>query len=388
MTSAPDDGLRAQFERLVSLTTPYPHKGASLDRSRVILGGVDLTFEGDAYDLLQLLTYQLLNQARAGGHPDRSTVQGWLAYTCRLALDRGIEEGFVELTRLASEPLQRWTVLKSVRGHFASLPLRVGRCVVYATLDSIPQVRNDADFGEMLAKETPPPVLVTEVVARDKDSAVLLAGEQFDEARSVLYLAAEVVLEPRKASIALDEHGNATTSSAALEQLVLTSLAGGPRLVPGYQGLESAASKEPLERNDWETRVLAAARWHRRAALRRWPSEQIASAMSALECLFVGRQDTPGNKSSTLAEHVFALSLIDGMTEPQTEEWIVRLYRRRNDPLHEGRWLVDDIDAGRLVRLTTRSVRWASLHLDQDHEHLDPRRACTSQDEALSMRRR
>lgn len=380
----PADDVRRLFERLVALATPYPELGRTLERRHAIFGGANLTFEGEAYDVFQQLTLDLVDHGLAGGGPNDSTVKGWLAYTCRVGLDQGAEAGFAELTRLLEEPLRNWVVLESIRGHFAEMPLRVGRCVIYATLESVPQVGAESNFGEMLSMDTPPPVFATEVLARDTDSALVRAKDQFAESRAILHLAAELALERSTTMTVLDENGDATTSGGAEERFVMNRLADGPRLMLGYQGLEAAAAKEPLERNDWESRVLAAARWHRSAVLSEWPSERVAAAMSALECLFIGGTGVTRYKGQALANHVFALASMNGMTRDQARGWFVGLYRRRNEVLHEGLWMLDDLDAGRLVRLSTGLLRWASFHLDEDHAHLDPGRACTSREEALS----
>ena len=39
--------------------------------------------------------------------------------------------------------------------------------------------------------------------------------------------------------------------------------------------------------------------------------------------------------------------------------------------LHEGLWMLDDLDAARLVELASSVLRWASFHLDEDHDHLE-----------------
>jgi hypothetical protein len=46
--------------------------------------------------------------------------------------------------------------------------------------------------------------------------------------------------------------------------------------------------------------------------------------------------------------------------------------------------MLDDLDAARLVELTLSVLRWASFHLDEDHDHLEPFRACRTREEAVS----
>jgi hypothetical protein len=280
--------LRAAFAELVSLATPYPEPGRALAPMHAIFGGADLTFEGDGYLALQHLTHELADQSLAQGGPTSSTVQGWLVYACRVALDNDLDQGFAELVRLIDEPLRSWTVLEHVRGHFAQTPLRVGCCVVYGSLESIPQVGAESGMASLLTHETPAPVLVTTVFARDHDSARVRARDRFDESRAILHLISDHIDGGKIGSSVLDEAGDARSSTGVEEGFVVRRLGFDATMTLGYRGLEAGAAKDPLERTDWERRVLAAARWLRRCFTTDWPSERVAAAMSALECLFVG----------------------------------------------------------------------------------------------------
>jgi hypothetical protein len=376
--------LRAAFAELVSLATPYPEPGRALVPMHAIFGWADLTFEGDGYLALQRLTHELMDHALAAGGPTRSTVQGWLAYACRMALDSDIDRGFDELVRLIDEPLRAWTVLEHVRGHFAQTPLRVGRCVVYGSLESVPQVGSESGMARLLSDETPAPVLVTSVFARDDESARVRARDRFDESRAILHLISEGIDGGKIGFSILDEAGHARSSTGVQEGFVVYRLGFDATMTLGYRGLEAGAAKDPLERTDWERRVLAAARWLRRCFTSDWPSERVAAAMSTLECLFVGGTGVRQSKGKAIADHVAPLVQIGGMTRDQVHTWIVELYKRRNDALHEGLWMLDDLDAARLVELTLSVLRWASFHLDEDHDHLEPCRACRTREEAVS----
>ena len=151
--------LRAAFAELVSLATPYPEPGRALAPMHAIFGGADLTFEGDGYLALQHLTHELADQSLAKGGPTSSTVQGWLVYACRVALDNDLDQGFAELVRMIDEPLRSWTVLEHVRGHFAQTPLRVGCCVVYGSLESIPRWEPSREWRVCLPTRRPRPCL-------------------------------------------------------------------------------------------------------------------------------------------------------------------------------------------------------------------------------------
>lgn len=376
--------LKTAFAELVSLATPYPEPGSALAPLHAIFGGANLSFEGDGYTALQRVTYELIDHSLRTGGPTRSTVQGWLAYTCRVALDRDIDTGFAELEGLIDEPLREWTVLEHVRGHFAQAPLRVGRCVVHLTLESVPQVGEQSGMAGVLEHETPPPVLATTVHARDQESARVRARDRFDETRSILHLIGKHIDGGSTGVAILDEEGHARSSSGTDEGFVVTRLGFDATMTLGYRGLEASAAKEPPDRNDWETRVLAAARWLRRCFTSEWPSERVAAAMSALECLFVGGTSVRQGKGASIAAHVAPLVSIGGMAPEQVHAWIVNLYRRRNDALHEGLWILDDLDASRLVGLTRQILNWASFHLDEDHDHLEPCRACQTREEAIS----
>jgi hypothetical protein len=376
--------LRAAFADLVVLATPYPEPGRALAPMHAIFGGAGLTFEGEGYLALQRLTQELVDPSLAEGGPTRSTVQGWLVYACRVALDCDADQGYAELCRLVEEPLRSWTVLEHVRGHFAQTPLRIGRCVVHSSLESVPDVGVDSGMARLLVDETPPPVPATTVLARDHESARIRARDRFDESRAILHLIGEHIDGGSIGFTVLDEAGDARSATGVDEGFVVTRLGFDATMTLGYRGLEQGATKDPLERNDWERRVIAAARWLRRCFTSDWPSERVSAAMSALECLFVGGTGVFNNKGGAIADHVAPLVRVGAMTGAQTHEWIVELYKRRNDALHEGLWMLDDLDAVRLVDVTFSVVRWASFHLDEDHDHLVPCRACRSREEAIS----
>ncbi len=376
--------LKEAFAELVSLATPVPEPGRTLAPLHAIFGGANLTFEGSGYSALQRVTNQLTDHSLSTGGPTRTTVQGWLAYACRVALDQDVDTGFAELELLIDEPLREWTVLEHVRGHFAQAPLRVGRCIVYLTLESVPQVGETSGMASVLAHETPPPVLATAVQARDHESARIRARDRFDETRSILHLIGEHISGGSTGAAILDGEGNARSSTSSEERFVVTRLGFDATMTLGYRGLEAAAAKSPEDRNDWETRVLAASLWLRRCFTSEWPSERVAAAMSALECLFVGGTSIRQRKGNAVADHVAPLVSIGGMTHEQVHTWVENLYTRRNDALHEGIWMLDDLDASRLVGLATEILRWASFHLDEDHNHLEPCRACETRDEAVS----
>ena len=159
--------LRVAFGELVAFATPYPEPGRALAPLHAIFGGAGLTFEGEGFSALQRLTHELTDHSLAEGGPDAFDCARVAVYVCRIALDGDIDQGYEELTRLINEPIRSWTVLEHVRGHFAESPLRIGRCIVYASLDSVPEVGSESGMARLLADETPAPVLVTAVLARD-----------------------------------------------------------------------------------------------------------------------------------------------------------------------------------------------------------------------------
>ena len=97
--------------------------------------------------------------------------------------------------------------------------------------------------------------------------------------------------------------------------------------------------------------------------------------MSAVERSSVGGTGVYNNKGRAIGDHVAPLVRVGGMTAAQVHAWIVELYKRRNDALHEGLWMLDDLDATRLVDVALSVIRWVSFHLDEDHDHLEPCRA-------------
>jgi hypothetical protein len=106
--------------------------------------------------------------------------------------------------------------------------------------------------------------------------------------------------------------------------------------------------------------------------------------MTVLECLFVEGQSVT-SKGHTIADQIapnWRLPDLEG--EETMHEWIVSMYRRRNEAVHNGADYLKDFELDRLLVLTWHAVRWASWHLDPDHDHHIRARACSTFEEALS----
>jgi hypothetical protein len=216
------------------------------------------------------------------------------------------------------------------------------------------------------------PVIVAEVWALEEEFAYRRGRDIFEESRSVLMLACAYPRPVRPPRAVIDVDGHGTFSTGAEESFIFRH--SDPRDDLWFvRGLERAARREPDQRTDWEARALAACRWFRRARLSDWPSETLAAAMTALECLFV---KSKGPKGSVIAARIGADWVFAEFSREQMKKWIKDLYQRRNDAVHEGMNYLEDFEVDRLIALVDHAVRWAAWHLDDDHDHLEGYRAC------------
>ena len=90
--------------------------------------------------------------------------------------------------------------------------------------------------------------------------------------------------------------------------------------------------------------------------------------MTALECLFV--EGRAFQKGAAIADVLSKLVTVQGFDRDSQIEWVMALYRRRIDAVHEGSSVTEDLDALRLVQITKSVVHWAVHHLTP---YLDPR---------------
>ena len=155
---------------------------------------------------------------------------------------------------MIDEPLRSWTVLEHVRGHFRAdaASRRLLRRVRVARVDT--EVGAESGMASLLTHETPAPVLVTTVFARDHESARVRARDRCDESWAILHLISDHIDGGKIGFSVLDEAGDSRSSTGVEEGFVVRRLGFDATMTLGYRGLEAGAGKDPLERTDWERR--------------------------------------------------------------------------------------------------------------------------------------
>jgi hypothetical protein len=223
-------------------------------------------------------------------------------------------------------------------------------------------------------------VIVTRVKAVDQESAQVLAIEEVETAKSLLVMLDERPRPGRDITITITPSGTISRTYPSIPAWITTwgtDAAG--KLGEQFRVLSDSAARDPNERTEWEARVLSALRWLLKALESDWPAEILVASLSSLESLFI--QGQKRNKGQIIAEAATKHALMTGLTERQQRKWIQRMYKRRNDAIHEGLMYRDELDAVRLRTLTGYLCRWGSAHLSPDH--VFPERVCQTQSEAL-----
>lgn len=142
-----------------------------------------------------------------------------------------------------------------------------------------------------------------------------------------------------------------------------------------------AASRDEAARSDWQRRLLAATRWYSKGFRNEAPSDRLAGAMVALECLFVEGRKEP-RKGQLVASRLTERWKLNEMSQDEQRGWLERLYAGRNDAVHEGRDFVNDLEVERLFDLTRQALLGLLSHLDAAHR--PRRRACKTWKEAMN----
>jgi hypothetical protein len=88
--------------------------------------------------------------------------------------------------------------------------------------------------------------------------------------------------------------------------------------------------------------------------------------MVALECLFVAGQ-SESRKGALIWERLTARFRMRELTGREQADWLLRLYRARNQAVHEGRDYIDDLHVDRLSELTQYVTRASAWHLVPRH---------------------
>lgn len=341
-----------------------------------------LLFRGRSLELLQTLEVAYAEHAATGGWSAES-VSEIVIQACKEARVQGPDAGVAVFRRAVRVPPRVWTVFLpavDVIDFESGEELRIGRASL-----TMSRTREDGhpiaalEMDSRVGGEFRPPVWRVRVAARDKASAHFLAWEHVQDARAVMSLSESIDRQRPKAILLPDgppESGRTVGMAAHVVRFYghnMTDRAG--ELVPDFRALSFAAGLLEPERNDWQRRTIAATRWYLEAATTWWYAESLAAAMTALECLLVaGRREQ--NKRETIAERVTSIAVLRSLGVEQQKDWLAALYARRNDTVHEGLSVAEDLDVTRLVDLTHAVCRWAARHLVPMHR--SDEMACTS----------
>jgi hypothetical protein len=102
--------------------------------------------------------------------------------------------------------------------------------------------------------------------------------------------------------------------------------------------------------------------------------------MIALEALFIEGQNER-SKGAHIAERLTARFKLNELTHDEQVNWLSRLYRGRNDAVHEGRDFANDLEVDRLFDLLRAALVRLALHLDPAHR--TSRRSCRTWEQAM-----
>jgi hypothetical protein len=201
----------------------------------------------------------------------------------------------------------------------------------------------------------------------------MIATERFEEAEAILGLTDLNRSRPSRPAIVRDgdDAGGDRLHSGRMSRFyaglgVNEPHPDYPPLIPEYQALSDAAALPYEDRPDWPKRVIAAARWMKRALDTTWQAEALVAAMSAMESIMV-RDWTQAVKGSVIAERLTDIVLLRGFDRAEQIDWIKELYRSRNAVVHEGASLTQDLDILRVAELSKIGIRWAVHHLSPFH---------------------
>jgi hypothetical protein len=347
-------------------------------------GPKSYVIEDEAMPLLRSLQRRAAGRSRAssGISPDEANVL--LVTACDEAV-AGTIVGAVDslIAKLESTP-ETWVIAEPVRAFFPTPRLVVGR-TTYS--DRIPRsLAPHAMRDELLnLNRFVPPIAFTRVTSRGAATAQVLARERFAESAAVLDLAARPKQVGSEVTLVRRGDGSGSVVFGRAGWIVNDSLVEGRgRLVPPYRQLSRAAARDEGQRSDWERRLLAATRWFSRSCRSAWPADRLASAMVALESLFILGRTEP-TKGALIAKRLTERFSVREMTVAGQERWLKDLYAARNDAVHEGRDFVNDLDVDRLVEVTRYVIQSLAVHLIPAHRPSG--RSCRTYEQAMRCRR-
>ena len=348
-------------------------------------GDEAILIRGEALAIYNSLVHDLASSAfEQGGHQGEG-IEKLLNEACVLAAgdgdDPAVERFFEQLDR-ESAP---WLVAGRLRGITPARDFDIGTCRITQSLEGLID-------GKPITGFKSPPFISTTVMAKDRQSAEVVAMDRFGEIGAILALSDLNRSRPVRplitrsggdtASFGSGRHGSFITGLAVNPVREERDV---PALTPEYQILSDAAALPHGDRPDWPKRVIAAARWLYRAMETTWVSEALSTSMSALECLLIAGM-SEHQKGKTIAERATRLYLFReyNSLEDQTD-WLREMYRRRNDVVHEGASVTEDLDVLRVMDLTKLIARWGVHHLSPYHR--TPNGSCMTFQEVFDSMR-
>lgn len=337
-----------------------------------------LVFRGRSLELLRQLQRELAGSALAKGGPSRKAVESRLIEACRRSIAEGHDKASSWLEESLREPLEEWLVAEPIDVFLPVERATLGACEISRELpehigpDFIPEAAIDDLAG---------PVISTAVLAQDTDSARLVGRDRIEEARAILILLNRGHREAPRLHL-IGRPGVSMSLASGRRTLMAHQLYDEDgRIHPTYAPVSAAAAKEESSRTDWERRTVAAVRWIARASVTTWPSEALIANMVGLECLFV-EDRLVRKKGEAIANALTDRVLLKGLSSNEQREWLISLYRRRNDAAHEGRQYAEDLEVDRLTDLAWWGSHWALWHLTTYHH--DSGNPCTTFAEAMA----
>lgn len=323
-------------------------------------GPDSLHFEGRHFELLNTLTTSIAGSALESGGRDRHDVESLVFGAIRIARTNGMSAAITHFNTELSRPMEDWTVMQSIRGRFHDSLVQIGRSKLIRSESELPVNNVNVEHWIKSTNDLTYPILATSVRALDRQSAVRVAEDVFDETLAVLTMASPGWGTSRPERIVLGS--SPSFGGGRFESYVPFTVDVHGWFGYGIRALERAARKEYATRSDWEKRSLAAARWYRRALVDTWPSAVLAHCMVALETLFV--KETKGSKGDKVGERVSTRFTYPSKTSDELRLWLIDLYSERNDVVHSGGHYLQDNEIEALRQLVCSAVQWASKFLD------------------------
>lgn len=366
---ATSQDFRPLLEELFQEVDVVPDDLKPLDTAPSIAvgrGADSLMFRGRALELLHRITSQESEHWSSGGWTAES-VKAMVIDACRAARAEGPESGVQTFLRRLASPPAVWTVYLAAQDIFYHWDAAEGVNVGGATF-----TRQEVEVGEesilaQAAKDIGPPFWRVQVAARDQRSAHFLAHERIQQSRAILALSDNSIRRPLPAAL-LTRGGGVWGASGTDVRLFIHAIDSDGGLLPGYKELSQAAQRPEVERLDWPRRVLSASRWYLKAATVPWYAEALSAAATALECLLI-RDRREKQKGRLVGERATRIARLHRFEEEDQLAWLEDLYKRRNDTVHEGLSVVEDLHVEALVTLTGALCEWAAFHLSALHRH-------------------